>query len=210
MTLEERVAQLEQQLSEMSVQVLSTDIAPEGYQTSKYSVEESDALLASVASGVWPDAPPWPGGETGGGVPSGVICMFSGSTAPDGWAFCDGTNGTPDLRGYFVIGANKSGPIAAPLEMERSYDLNSKGGEKQHKLKASEMPNHTHVEFIPYSGGLYPLYTGSGQSGTKLRFSPGIAGTEPSGSYAATGSAGGSEAFSIMPPYYSLAYIMKL
>jgi hypothetical protein len=30
--------------------------------------------------------------------------MFSGLAAdiPDGWAICDGTNGTPDLRGRFI------------------------------------------------------------------------------------------------------------
>ena len=35
---------------------------------------------------------------------SGMIIMFTGSTAPSGWAICDGTNGTPDLRDRFVVG----------------------------------------------------------------------------------------------------------
>lgn len=40
-------------------------------------------------------------------LPSGVICMWSGllSAIPEGWALCDGTNGTPDLRGLFIKGA---------------------------------------------------------------------------------------------------------
>lgn len=42
------------------------------------------------------------------GVPAGVIAMWSGTTAPQGWAICDGTNGTPDLRGRFIVG-HKSG-----------------------------------------------------------------------------------------------------
>lgn len=40
-------------------------------------------------------------------LPTGVICMWSGAITaiPTGWALCDGTNSTPDLRGKFVIGA---------------------------------------------------------------------------------------------------------
>lgn len=43
-------------------------------------------------------------------LPAGVIAMWSGSVAsiPAGWHLCDGTSGTPDLRGMFVIGAGGS------------------------------------------------------------------------------------------------------
>ena len=41
-------------------------------------------------------------------IPSGVICMWKGSiaTIPKGWVFCDGNNGTPDLRDLFIVGAS--------------------------------------------------------------------------------------------------------
>lgn len=41
-------------------------------------------------------------------VPYGVILMWNGTAAtiPTGWQVCDGTNGTPDLRGKFIYGAN--------------------------------------------------------------------------------------------------------
>src|SRR6478609_6250644 len=41
-------------------------------------------------------------------VPVGVILMWSGAIVaiPAGYALCDGTNGTPDLRKKFVYGAN--------------------------------------------------------------------------------------------------------
>lgn len=42
---------------------------------------------------------------------TGDIIPFAGTTAPLGWAICDGTNGTPDLRGRFVLGAQSSGNI---------------------------------------------------------------------------------------------------
>jgi microcystin-dependent protein len=36
---------------------------------------------------------------------SGQIIPFAGSTAPSGWVICDGTNGTPNLNTYFILGA---------------------------------------------------------------------------------------------------------
>ena len=44
---------------------------------------------------------------------AGDIIMFAGATAPTGWATCDGTNGTPDLRGDFVVGADAAGNVGA-------------------------------------------------------------------------------------------------
>ncbi len=39
-------------------------------------------------------------------IPKGVIFPWIGTTKPPkGWAICDGTNGTPDLRGKFLMGA---------------------------------------------------------------------------------------------------------
>ena len=36
-------------------------------------------------------------------IPGMIILWFGGfATIPAGWAFCDGQNGTPDLRGKFV------------------------------------------------------------------------------------------------------------
>lgn len=49
-------------------------------------------------------------GGSGGNVPQGGIIMWSGSIAsiPADWALCDGTNGTPDLRDKFVVGAGSA------------------------------------------------------------------------------------------------------
>lgn len=44
---------------------------------------------------------------------SGHIIPFAGTTAPSGWAICDGTNGTPDLRGRFLVGARSSANIGS-------------------------------------------------------------------------------------------------
>ena len=43
------------------------------------------------------------------GLQKGIIVAWSGPIAsiPKGWALCDGTNGTPDLRDRFVVGASQ-------------------------------------------------------------------------------------------------------
>ena len=50
MTVEERLTQLEAQMVALSVQTLAEDTGPSGYATSKYSVEEMDALLDKVSA----------------------------------------------------------------------------------------------------------------------------------------------------------------
>lgn len=65
--------------------------------------------------------------EGDGAIPKGVIVMWSGEVdeIPEGWALCDGENGTPDLRGKFIRSA------ATPKEVNKS------GGTTEHAHKAS-------------------------------------------------------------------------
>jgi microcystin-dependent protein len=44
---------------------------------------------------------------------TGDIIPFAGTVAPTGWVICDGGNGTPDLRGFFIVGATSAGNIGA-------------------------------------------------------------------------------------------------
>ena len=43
--------------------------------------------------------------------PIGMIIMWSGTTIPTNWQVCDGTNGTPDLRGRFIWGKSPSNTL---------------------------------------------------------------------------------------------------
>lgn len=69
-----------------------------------------------------------------GGVPAGAIVMWQGSTAPAGWAICNGQNGTPDLRNKFVLGAG-------------TRSVGTQGGVESVTLTGAQsgVPAHTHV-----------------------------------------------------------------
>lgn len=68
-------------------------------------------------------------------VPSGIITLWSGaiSAVPIGWTFCNGSNGTPDLRDRFVVGAGTS------------YAVGATGGANTVTLDATMIPGHTHT-----------------------------------------------------------------
>ena len=64
-------------------------------------------------------------------VPIGGIIAYTGSlnTLPLNYHICDGTNGTPDLRDRFIVGAGSS------------YNLNTIGGTSTNILALNQLPN---------------------------------------------------------------------
>lgn len=115
-------------------------------------------------------------------LPPGGIIMWTGKpyNIPAGWALCDGTNGTPDLRNRFVVGAGDE------------YKVADIGGEKLHQLTVEEMPLHNHGGG---SGGAYMLQQGADYS---------LIGN------GSTNFEGGNKSHENRPPYYALCFIMKL
>lgn len=75
-------------------------------------------------------------------VPKGFIGMWSGSinSIPDGWALCDGTNGTPDLRERFVVGSASG------------INPGTTGGASSYSLSVDQLPSHTHTGSTNPSG----------------------------------------------------------
>jgi len=158
-------------------------------------------------------------------VPSGGIIMWSGTVdaLPTGWRLCDGTNGTPDLRNRFVVGAGAS------------YTPYNVGGAAAHTLTWAEMPVHSHgfsattswadlqgaIQFgaagIPANSGLGIVSTAGPNGANQPNFGSGLVNNRlninASHNHSVngtTGNAGSSSPHNNMPPYLALAYIMKI
>jgi prepilin-type N-terminal cleavage/methylation domain-containing protein len=114
----------------------------------------ASAISANTVSSTVPN----PGNTVNEVLPQGTIVMWSGSIAsiPSGWLLCDGTNGTPDLRDKFIVGARQDlGGIArtnltgALTQSGGSFVLSGITG--SHQLTIAEMPRHLHSLTV-YSG----------------------------------------------------------
>lgn len=142
-------------------------------------------------------------------IPAGMISLWYGSigSVPSGWYLCDGTNGTPDLRDRFIIGAGSS------------YSVGSTGGSTTHTLTTSEMPSHTHTATSTVTdpghthGGGYlrsDVSGAAGPTGGSAAFGQSIPTATTGITVSTTNSSTGSgTAFNILNPYYALAYVMK-
>lgn len=127
-------------------------------------------------------------GEVGDGpriIPYGVIVMWSGevATIPQGWALCNGANGTPDLRDRFIVGAGSK------------YAVGNKGGADSVTLTVNQIPAHTHT-----IGSFQKMDWGTHNNTDQL--TPGTS--------SKSASTGGGQAHENRPPYYALCFIMKL
>jgi hypothetical protein len=133
--------------------------------------------------------------------PLGGIILWSGSVAaiPATWQLCNGTNGTPDLRDKFVIGAGTT------------YAVNATGGSANavvvahtHTATVTD-PGHAHSynQPVPSNAANPPGSSGSQASGTTT----GTAVTNISVTNASTGVSGVN---ANLPPYYALCYIQKM
>lgn len=129
-------------------------------------------------------------------VPIGTILMYYGKPAelPHGWVICDGQNGTPDLRGRFVVGTDPG---------NSDYTFKKTGGADKVQLSLDEMPRHQHNTRVG-TVGYAAVYKNnqeavaapdqSRNNGTQNQW------TQPEGS---------NQAHENRPPYYALYYIMR-
>ena len=185
---------------------------------------------------------------SGLGLPAGVIAMWSGTIAgiPGGWALCDGTNGTPDLRDRFIVGARVDSAAEARTNLTGSLtrsggslstttggghghsgSTNAAGGHNHgaftggHALTIEEMPAHKHDLAV---GGTddrgsanlmmnqdRDIWSSSlvGYTGENRPHRHTIS-TQGTHSHSLSIAAAGSHSHTATPPYFALAFIMKL
>jgi len=158
-------------------------------------------------------------------LPRGVIVMWSGSIAniPPGWALCDGGTyeapdgtwvTTPNLRDRFIVGAGGS------------YAVGATGGANTVTLTVEHLPSHSHTfSGTTSSAGAHTHnFWGSGSQyeennplvearSSSAGWWTGFISTSGEHTHSFSGttsSVGGGQPHENRPPYYALAFIMKL
>lgn len=150
------------------------------------------------------------GNMAGSNIPRGLIAMWNGTQVPNGWALCNGQIvddlQTPDLSGKFVVGWQSG---------NEDYNLiGNTGGQDKVTLTTPEIPSHVHNFADAY---FIEAYDGIGINGSQWIGNNlyGSSKTDRDNSYVAlwdhdTRAAGGGQPHENRPPYYVLAYIIKL
>ena len=174
-----------------------------GYNYKFVIKDYNDVLIATYDNlyGILGTVPVAPSSFT-----TGMIMLWSGATGsiPSGWNLCDGTNGSPDLRDKFIVGAGGSysvaqtGGTADAIVVSHTHTATSTVTD----------PGHNHTYNQPGS----ILVAGGNNGVASLSFSTPNTSTATTGITVATSNAtaGTSGTNQNLPPYYALAYIFKL
>lgn len=166
------------------------------------------------------------------GIPIGGIIMWGGETIPIGWALCDGSgtyidiNGNiqniPNLSGRFILGSGNFTDSSGNTVTDSSgnivnYSLGQTEGQINVTLSIDEIPSHSHE--ITDDGHAHETYvndvneTDTGNENTNLINNAGTT-LALTSSTSQTGiiinDTGGGNSHNNMPPYYVLAYIIRI
>ena len=136
-------------------------------------------------------------------IPSGGIFLWSGSigSIPAGYVLCNGSNGTPDLRDRFVVGAGSTYAVDATGGSANSVVVS-------HNHTATSVvtdPGHTHSLLLPGGGGT-GVWSPVSNTGSTQNISTSTTGITVATTNTAAGVSGTN---ANLPPYYALCYIMK-
>lgn len=146
------------------------------------------------------------------GSPPGFIQVWTGSLSniPDGWALCDGNNGTPNLIDRSIKGVP-----------DTSTDPGATGGQNSFTLATSQLPSHSHSHSNTSTDGSHSHTID--YDGTKNGFDYSLDAPDSTGGSTVTtynagghshslsvGTTGSDGSITNRPPYYRVAFIQKL
>jgi hypothetical protein len=141
-------------------------------------------------------------------IPAGGIFLWSGSigSIPAGYVLCNGSNGTPDLRDRFVVGAGSTYAVDGTGGSANAIVVSHTHTATSTSTVTDPGHNHTYTRYNSLTGvgGANPIWadtstqnTGSAVTGVTVATATTVA------------SAGTSGTNANLPPYYALCYIMK-
>ncbi|MCY1165184.1 hypothetical protein D9M73_50840 [compost metagenome] len=173
-------------------------------------------------------------------VPVGGIIMYSGDLLDlsANWKLCDGTNGTPNLRDKFIVGAGttyaqgNTGGTKDAVVVSHSHTASTGGESADHTHSGTTSTNGQHQHFVTEGAGSADGGNLSGAAGgskvipwSEIFGTPNLI-TAASGNHSHTFTTGGRSAAHThavtvdaagvsgtdknLPPYYALAYIMRV
>ena len=215
---------------------ITGDLDIKGGMKLNSSAGTSGQFLMSKGDGVTPQ---WGSATIPDAFSPGMIILWSGTTAtiPVGWRLCDGGGGTPNLVNRFIFGAGvgrtpgDTGGTADATLVSHSHTISSSSanaGTHTHSISGSTGGAGAHSHTYSKAGG--SVTAGGGGA-----FSPKALGVNTTTSTSAVGnhvhsvsasaSSAGNHNHTIssicgasgtsatnknLPPYYALAYIMRL
>jgi microcystin-dependent protein len=172
--------------------------------SSDVTIQTYDNLYGIIGTAPSPPTP----------IPSGVILLWSGSigSIPAGYVLCNGSNGTPDLRNRFVVGAGSTYAVDATGGSADAIVVSHTHTATSTSTSVVTDPGHDHTVLAAGGGATVNRINANVTSGG---LGDGATNTETTGITVATttsttnASAGTSGTNANLPPYYALCYIMK-
>ena len=147
-------------------------------------------------------------------IPAGGILLWSGSigSIPAGYVLCNGSNGTPDLRDRFIVGAGSTysvdatGGSANAIVVSHTHTATSAVTDSGHQHNRNTLD--LTESWYSATGTNYGHIGGGSLSN---RYETALTKTATTGITVATtvNTAGNSGTNANLPPYYALCYIMK-
>jgi len=159
-------------------------------------------------------------------LPQNAIVIWSDcANIPDGWTLCDGSDGTPNLQGRFVVGGGTSsatfnfGDSGGATTHSHTISMNVSGSVGNTALTIDQMPRHNHADgsyndLLKVDGRHTATDVNDETNGQPNLYGAGEMQYQGSGqshghtlelSYSASVSP-----TSHLPPWYALCYIMKM